>query len=98
MAAKRWTIVDGPGKWDLAMGLFQGVQPIFTFVGPANQQIKVYVGIVVIKLEDTSLENFHFEGLFSRALGQRINPGVCKGFYTLRGRKGWVDIDFFSSR
>ena len=86
MAARKYSIVDGPGKWDFVVGLFERDRHFhFTIHGKRPKDV------LVIDLRSASME----DGSKNRWLitGYVVDYGVTfKGYYDIQTRKGWIEF------
>lgn len=91
----RYTIVNGPSKWDLMLAFFDKLgnrrrSVIFTMKegGPADS----WTGEVVVnnlEWEDGSSESWNFKG-YATFLG--VKNGV-RGYFGTMSRKGWIEFE-----
>jgi hypothetical protein len=86
----RYTIKDGPSKWDLSVSLFEGnpsARHLVTFQLLHAPEREISVAMVQVGQEDGSGESWVFEG---HTRGS--NSSNVSGYYSSRNREGYIDI------
>jgi len=96
MATQRFEITDGPGKWDLMLGLFDGTctnprRVAFTLWSNLLEK-GFYLRLLLsgVSREDGSGESWIVTGYVNDNSG--ISGRAIKGYYSTRTRKGHLDI------
>lgn len=83
------SIVNGPGKFDLMLSLFDGTsmnpRTVAFTVNIDGEHIAVRVAIQVVGREDGSGESWLFDGF--RTDGHHHD---VRGYYDTRTRRGWM--------
>lgn len=92
MATMRFTICDGPSKYDLMLALFERKKVNFSVAVYGVR--RSFVGhIAEIKAEPgTSREDWLFTAFLCMADRMIGVTEEVKGYYSVRTRSGWVDL------
>ncbi len=94
MATQRFTILNGPSKFDLMLALFDGdsINPrhvSFTVLDNSLAKMGISVALNSLAREDGSSQNWLFTGYLWTT--DHDNRSV-KGYLSIKNRKGWIEI------
>ncbi len=87
---QRMEIVDGPGKFDLMVALFDGKVVRFTLKDKNTKALK----IIGVELEDGSNQRWLIKGYIYKGyhMSEGDKTSRFSGYYDSYSRKGWLEI------